>query len=188
MRDVFPPENQRGYSWAPWVMVWNVLTTPSCSNRARFQQKCVILSGPGALQFLFFLITFTVFSLSKMKVSSEMGACTRWLIAVFTSSNQLAHLFPVPFFSHSSSRSYFLLQYFQTYHVLLPGWESCTLVARYGESFLKFPKFPFLSYYYYYRFSPNNSWGLKSPPSQKSRKVSSSVQCGFRTCYKVRQR
>ena len=66
MTDVFPPENQRCYSWAPWVMTWNVLTTPSCSDRACFHQKFVILSSPGALQFLFFSITFTAFSLSNM--------------------------------------------------------------------------------------------------------------------------
>ena len=52
MTNVVPPENQRGYSWAPWVMAWNVLTTP-CSDRASFHQKFVILSSPGALQFLF---------------------------------------------------------------------------------------------------------------------------------------
>ena len=101
MTDGFPPENQRDYFWAPWVMAWNVLTTP-CSDRARFHQNFVILSSPGALQFLFFLITFTAFSLSKMKISSEKGAGTRRLIAVFTSSNQLPHFFPEPFLSHNS--------------------------------------------------------------------------------------
>ena len=131
MKDVFPPENQRGYYWAPWVMAWNVLTSPSCCDRARFHQKFVILSGPSALQFHFILITFIAFSLSKMKVSSKKGAGTHWLIACSLLPTNLRTYSQCLSSPTVPSRSYLLLEYFQTYHFLLPGWESCSLVAHY---------------------------------------------------------
>ena len=75
-------------------------TTPLCRVIARFHQKLVILSGPGTLQLRFLDRNFTASAISRAYWSPTGGGTCSW-IAIFTSCNQAAFLFPVPLSSHS---------------------------------------------------------------------------------------
>ena len=69
---------------------------------ARFHEKLVILSGPAALhlRFLCRVGTLTASATSRAHSSPVSGVTFSW-IAIFTSCNQTAFLFPVPLSSHS---------------------------------------------------------------------------------------
>ena len=100
MREVFPSVKHSGYS-SSLLETSLKLSTPSLYRvPARFHQKLVISSGPGALQLRFLYRTLTTSATSRAHSSPVGGVTCSW-IAIFTSYNQTAFLFPVPLSSHS---------------------------------------------------------------------------------------
>ena len=81
MRKVFPSENNLETSL-------KLSTTPLCRVLARFYQRLVILSGPGALQWRFLDRTLTASATSR----------------AHSSCDEAAFLFPDPLFSHKPAR------------------------------------------------------------------------------------
>ena len=96
MREVFPSENNLETSL-------KLSTTPLCRVFARFHQKLVILSGPGALQLRFLDSTLTASATSRAHSSPVAGGTCSW-IAIFSSCDEAAFLFPDPLFSHKPAR------------------------------------------------------------------------------------
>ena len=92
MREVFPSENNLETSL-------KLSKTPLCRVLARFHQKLVILSGPGALQLRFSDRTLTASATSRAH-SSPVGGGTCLCIAIYSSCDEAAFLFPDPLFSH----------------------------------------------------------------------------------------
>ena len=72
MREVFPSENNLETSL-------KLSTTPFCSVLARFQQKLVILSGPGPLQLRFLDRTLTASATSRAHSSPFGGGTCSWI-------------------------------------------------------------------------------------------------------------
>ena len=95
MREVFPSENHSGYSSSLLETSLKHLTTPLCMVPARFHQKLLILSGPGALQLRFLDRTLTTSATSRARSLPVGGGTCSWR-AIFTSCNPAAFLFPVP--------------------------------------------------------------------------------------------
>ena len=100
MREVFPSENHSGYSSPLLETSLKLPNTPFYRVPARFHQKFVILSGPGALQLLFLDRNLTASATTRAHSSPVSGGTFSW-IAIFTSCNQAVFLFPVPLSSHN---------------------------------------------------------------------------------------
>ena len=109
----------------------NYWTHPSCKVHAFFNQKFAILSGPGALQFFFFVITFLVVVDSNVNPSC-LGSGTLSLVASLTSPSHGAEGSPLPFFIFPQQlpeltrfldrleHSFFVLTFLKHFLVLVP--------------------------------------------------------------------
>ena len=116
MREVFHSENHSGYSSPLLETSLKRSNTPLYRVPARFHQKSVILSGPGALQLRFLDRNLTASATTRAHSLPDRGGTCSW-IAIFTSCNQAVVVFPVSLSSlpTTSSKTRSPLQCFQTF-------------------------------------------------------------------------
>ena len=101
---VFPPENHKGQFLSNTAVASKLLAMSWCKTTAFFHQKFARRSGPGALQFFFFLVFCP--PLSPVSLNSVAGISgTTFLIASLISSIYSIPAFPLPVPSHNVLRN-----------------------------------------------------------------------------------
>ena len=144
---VFRPENHKGKSLSHTTVASKLLATSWCKTSTFFHQKFARRSGPGALQFFFFLIVYP--PPSPVSLNSVVGISgTTSLIASLTSSIHSIPAFPFPVASLNAFQN--SLASSISSNLLLLSYCPCNSVRSYQYDHINY--YNYHHYYYYYHY------------------------------------